>query len=214
MLSAIRNEWRSLFVQLGPAHGRLCCSLGLSIKTHSIYRLHEISISFSPFDEQRRIASSFRLIALAHSKRIECFCSRWSTTSSFQLNKRTNELFTSLLPPSHTATYSTLQRKILWWRSQFSLLPSCLLLLKWIIYSFNYEHFFHLWTSLFDSRTAFEWIKIDDYRRFQLSQCEWHLCVSHRCLLRSLTVYYRWFFIVLLWFGWPMHDPDCWLATT
>lgn len=165
-------------------------------------------------DEQRRIASSFRLIALAHSKRIECFCSRWSTTSSFQLNKRTNELFTSLLPPSHTATYSTLQRKILWWRSQFSLLPSCLLLLKWIIYSFNYEHFFHLWTSLFDSRTAFEWIKIDDYRRFQLSQCEWHLCVSHRCLLRSLTVYYRWFFIVLLWFGWPMHDPDCWLATT
>lgn len=49
VLSAIRNEWRSLFVQLGPAHGWLCCSLGLSIKTHSIYRLHEISISFSPF---------------------------------------------------------------------------------------------------------------------------------------------------------------------
>lgn len=53
-------------------------------------------------DEQRRIASSFRLIALAHSKRIECFCSRWSTTSSFQLNKRTNELFTSLLPTAIT----------------------------------------------------------------------------------------------------------------
>lgn len=146
VLSAIRNEWRSLFVQLGPAHGRLCCSLGLSIKTHSIYRLHEISISFSPFGRTTKncvFIPSDSTGAFEKESNVFVLAGLLPPHSNWT-NERTNCSHHYCQPPSHTATYSTLQRKILWWRSQFSLLPSCLMLLKWIIYSFNYEHFFHL----------------------------------------------------------------------